>query len=68
MVNIIPYSKNSRNNVTGILRETQISQFYRYTQISQLWEARQFCRYVGDNKDFSNAKMVVIFKDTYSPA
>jgi hypothetical protein len=31
-----------------ILRETQVSQFYRYAKISQLLEAGQFCRYVGD--------------------
>ena len=30
-----------------ILRETQLSQFYRYAKISQLLEAGQFCRYVG---------------------
>ena len=47
-----------------ILRETQISQFYRYAKISQLLEAGQFCRYVGDTAGFSNAKMVVKFKDT----
>ena len=29
------------------LRETQISQFYRYAEISKLLEIRQFCRYVG---------------------
>jgi len=28
----------------------------------------QNLRYVGDIKGFSNAKMVVIFKATYSPA
>ena len=30
------------------MRETQVSQFYRYAKISQLLEAGQFCRYVGD--------------------
>ena len=32
----------------AILRETQISQYYRYTKISQLLAEGQFCRYVGD--------------------
>jgi hypothetical protein len=43
------------------LRETQISQFYRYAKISQLLEADQFCRYVAELTGFSNAKLVVIF-------
>jgi len=34
-------------NPNGDMRETQISQFYRYAKISKLLEAGQFCRYVG---------------------
>jgi hypothetical protein len=40
--------QNANNHpIQGILRETQISQFYRYAKISHILEAGQFCRYVG---------------------
>ncbi|MDH3723970.1 MAG: hypothetical protein OER74_20920, partial [Desulfobacteraceae bacterium] len=41
------YQKTKYHPSTDILRETQVSQFYRYAKISQLLEAGQFCRYVG---------------------
>ena len=50
---LFPYTTLFRSIIfegseTGdILRETQISQFYRYAKISQILEAGQFCRYVG---------------------
>jgi hypothetical protein len=42
------------------MRETQISPFYRYAQISQLLKAGQFCRYVGDTSGFRTAKKLLI--------
>ena len=43
-----------------ILRETQISQFYRYAKISELQEAGQFCRYVGDISGFKTDRKPVV--------
>ena len=44
-----------KNKISGdgdSLRETKISQFYRYAKISQLLRAGQFCRYVEDTCKF----------------
>jgi hypothetical protein len=52
-----------------ILRETQISKFYRYAKIPQLLETRQFCRYVGVHQVLKRAKnLVYIAADIFSTA
>lgn len=43
-------------NENTCMRETQISQFYRYAKTSQLLKAGQFCRYVGDTQCFGIAR------------
>jgi hypothetical protein len=43
-----------------LLRIPEKCQNYRYAEISQLLEAGQFCRYVGDSTGFNTAFKPVI--------
>jgi hypothetical protein len=44
----IPFQKTKYHLSTDILRIPEKYQKYRYAKISQLIEAGQFCRYVGE--------------------
>jgi hypothetical protein len=56
--------KNEDSETGDILRETQISQKYRYAKKTQLSLDFIKYRYVGDTAGFSSAKTVMILKDT----
>jgi len=49
----------------GYYRSKSLSGYVDFFTVSDIFKGSIFVRYVGEIKGFSNAKMLVIFKDTY---